>query len=351
MRRGGSLLAGIGMLLITFTLAGCKGNNQIHSTTKESEVNKVQIGLSWDTFVLERWIRDRDVFVSTATELGAEVNVQNANGDFEEQLAQIEYLINKKMDVIVIVAVDTNSDRLVKLIKKAQDQGIKIISYDRLICNAGTDLYLSFDNKQVGRLMAQAVVDQIPEGGRIAAIFGPLTDHNVVEIESGVQEVLKENNQKLVYRNYAKNWQAEYAQEYMNECIVANGGVDGVICGNDGLAAGAYRALAERRLAAKVCLVGQDADIDACQRIVEGNQYMTVYKAIMDLAKQAAGYAVSLAKNEKLEALDSINDGSYYIPYYKLEPVAVTKENMDSVIIDSQFHFKDEVYLHVEESQ
>lgn len=325
----------------------CDNKDAEQNKNEKAEEEKLQIGLSWDTFVLERWIRDRDVFVSTATEMGANVNVQNANGSLTKQLYQIQYLIDKKVDVIVIVAVDTNSPKLVKLVKKAQSEGIKVISYDRLICNAGSDLYLSFDNKKVGELMAQAVLDKIPKGGKIAAIFGPLTDHNVVGIEAGVKEVLDKNNQKLVYRNYAENWQAEYAQQYTNECLDANGKIDGLICGNDGLAAAAYRALAERRLAGQVCLVGQDADIDACQRIVEGNQYMTVYKPIMDLAKQAAQYAVALAKGEKITLNEVINDGSHDVPYYKLEPVAVTKSNMDKVIIDSQFHFHDEVYLHM----
>ncbi|MFA9466353.1 MAG: sugar ABC transporter substrate-binding protein [Velocimicrobium sp.] len=338
------------LLLVSLLFSGCKSEAISHKQASDLGEDKIQIGLSWDTFVLERWIRDRDVFVSTATELGAEVNVQSANGSLEEQLSQIQYLIDKKVDVIVIVAVDTNSEKLVKLVNKAQGEGIKVISYDRLICGAGVDLYLSFDNKQVGRLMAQAVVNEIPNGGKIAAILGPLTDHNVVEIEAGIQEVLKERNQKLIYRNYAKNWQAEYAQEYTNECLDVNGSVDGLICGNDGLAAGAYKALAERQMAGQVCLVGQDADIDACQRIVEGKQYMTVYKSIMDLAKQAASYAVELGEGKPIESVETINDGSYDIPYIILEPVAVTRENIDKVIVDSQFHFHDEVYLHANES-
>lgn len=336
------------IMVVALLGCGCSKNVTEHSTTSDSEGKKLQIGLSWDTFVLERWIRDRDVFVSTATEYGAEVNVQNANGSLEDQLSQIQYLIDKKVDVIVIVAVDTNSPKLLKLVKEAQDENIKVISYDRLICNAGTDLYISFDNKKVGELMAKAVLSKIPKGGKIAAIFGPLTDHNVVDLEAGVQQVLEANQQKLIYRNYAENWKSEYGQEYTNACIDTNGKVDGIICGNDALASEAYKALAERQLAGQTCLVGQDADIDACQRIVEGKQYMTVYKDITDLAKQAAQYAVKLGKGQPIDTKDTINDGSHKIPYCKMDPVAVTKENMDQVIVDSQFHFRDVVYLHAD---
>ncbi|HEX3078626.1 MAG TPA: substrate-binding domain-containing protein, partial [Lachnospiraceae bacterium] len=337
------------LLLVALFCASCSRESTRQEVVGNTEERKLQIGLSWDTFVLERWIRDRDVFVSTATQMNAEVNVQSANGSLEEQLSQIQYLIDKKMDVIVIVAVDTNSKKLAKLIDKAQEEGIKVISYDRLISNANADLYISFDNREVGRLMAQAVIDQIPRGGKIAAIFGPLTDNNVVELEAGVKEVLDANDQELVYRNYVENWQADYAQEYTNDCLDENGTIDGLICGNDGLAAAAYQVLAERQLAGQVCLVGQDADIDACQRVVEGSQYMTVYKAIADLAKQAAFYAVALGEGKKISTTDTINDGTYEVPYFKLDPVAVTKHNMDEVVIDSQFHFYEDVYLHVNE--
>ena len=101
-------------------------------------------------------------------------------------------------------------------------------------------------------------------------------------------------------------------------------------------------------MADDVCLVGQDADIDACQRIVEGNQYMTVYKSIDQLAKQSAQYAVMLAKGEDPDLDETFHDGTYDVPYLKLEPVAVTAENMDKEIISSRFHLKNEVYLNVD---
>lgn len=117
--------------------------------------------------------------------------------------------------------------------------------------------------------------------------------------------------------------------------------------GNDGLAAMAFKSLSEHRMADDVCLVGQDADIDACQRIVEGNQYMTVYKSIDQLAKQSAQYAVMLAEGTDLDLEETFNDGTYDVPYLKLEPVAVTRENMDQEIIFISFSLKNEVYLNV----
>ncbi|MBO7362332.1 MAG: substrate-binding domain-containing protein, partial [Lachnospiraceae bacterium] len=126
--------------------------------------------MSFDSFVIERWQRDRDVFVSTAKELGATVNVQNANGDIEKQKEQIEYFINKGVDVIVIVYIDSESLR--EQVEKARNAGIKIIAYDRLITDSKVDLYITFDNYMVGQLMAEAVLRNGLQGGKVLMLGG-----------------------------------------------------------------------------------------------------------------------------------------------------------------------------------
>lgn len=339
-------IAMMGALCLSLLLAGCQKQGQTPDAVLPAGDDGVQIGLSCDTFVLERWIRDRDVFVSTASSMGAEVNVQNANGDKAKQVSQIEYLMEKGMDVIVIVAIDTGDPGLVEAVGKARSQGIKVIAYDRLIQKAGVDLYLSVDSEMVGELMAEAVLGQIPQDGKIAAILGSPTDANVALLEKGITKVLEEHGQELVYINYADGWTAEYGYEYTEECLEEQGQIDALICGNDGLASFAFQSLAEHRLANHVVLVGQDADIEACQRIVEGQQYMTVYKDLQTLAKQTAQFAVAMGRGEQVHTEETVWDGSSDVPAFCLEPVAVTEENMEEEIIDSQFHFRDEVYLH-----
>lgn len=333
---------------LAVSTVGCSSVKEEVQSEKNDKTCALQIGMSFDTFVLERWIRDRDIFVSTASDLGAEVNVQNANGNAKEQASQIEYLIDKGMDVLVIVAVDGTDKALASAINRAQSKGIKVLAYDRIIQNTNVDLYASFDNEEVGQLMAESVLSQIPENGKIAVLYGSPADYNVVLVEQGIKKVLSDTSTEVIYENYADNWKAEYAYDQMNECIDTVGKPDAVICGNDGLAAMAFKSLSEHRMADDVCLVGQDADIDACQRIVEGNQYMTVYKSIDQLAKQSAQYAVMLASDEDLQLSETFHDGTYDVPYLKLEPVAVTKENMDDEIIASRFHLKNEVYLNVD---
>ena len=127
-------------LMLGLVVSGCGRYAETdHEGRKAEEAGEdaVRIGISFDSFVIERWLRDRDVFVSTAQSLGAEVNVQNANGEVSEQIAQIRYLISKKMNVIVIVAIDAS--KLSEVIGEAKDAGIRVVCYDRLILNAGTD--------------------------------------------------------------------------------------------------------------------------------------------------------------------------------------------------------------------
>lgn len=334
------------VLLMTcaISMTGCS-NKKENDHKVDQEKKRIQIGLSFDSFVIERWQRDRDVFVSTAQELGADVNVQNANGGVKEQISQIEYLIRKKMDAIVVVAVD--SEALSGVLKKAKDAGIAVIAYDRLVNNANVDLYISFDNEKVGRLMAEALVKGVQKGGNIITIYGPTSDNNVALVEKGFNSVIKNSGLHVVYTVNAKDWLAEEAFTAVNTALSKTPNIDGVMCGNDNLASEAVKALSENRLAGKVVLTGQDADLVACQRIVEGTQTMTVYKPVDQLAKSAAEYAVRLAKGEKIDVKESIDDGNYNVPYVKLEPIAVNKDNIYQVIIEGGFQREQEVYLNV----
>jgi D-xylose transport system substrate-binding protein len=337
------------MLCCVFT-AGCR---EVAAETETAVLEKegerpLQIGLSIDSFVIERWIRDRDVFVSAAKELGAEVNVQNANGDVNEQIEQIQYFIKKQMDVIVVVAGDCEA--LSDVMKKAKDAGIKTVSYDRLIQNADCDVYISFDNTEVGRLMAEGLTSNIPEGGKIFLIQGPKTDHNVLMVREGFDSVIKDKNLEVVYESNCEGWLAEHAYDYAKDALEKYPDVKGIMCGNDDLATQVFRALSEDRLAGKVCLVGQDGDLMACQRIMEGTQNMTAFKSVEEEARLGAEIAVKLGRGEPLEDVKkTIHDGTYYVPYLELKPVAVNKENMDSVIIQGGFHAREDVYLNVKQ--
>lgn len=332
------------IFIMTLCLAGCSDNKTpTHENEEAKEV--INIGLSFDSFVIERWQRDRDVFVYTAKELGAEVNVQNANGDSNKQISQIEYFIDKEMDVIVIIAVDSQACR--DVVKKAKEAGIKIVAYDRLLISSDVDLYISFDNEKVGELMAKALLHSDKKDQKVLMLCGPLTDNNVILVQEGFKKIMDENNVEVLDVMYAEGWKAELAGSYIYENIDKVMKADGIMCGNDNLATMAVHALAEKQLAGKIDVVGQDGDLEACQRIVEGTQKMTVYKPVAKLAKEAAIYSIRLAKGESLEELETVSSGNYEIPYCLLPPQSVNKQNIDEIIIEGGVHFKEDVYLNI----
>ncbi len=334
------------MLCLLAGVTAC-GSAEREKQVKEQEEKKIQIGMSFDSFVIERWQRDRDVFVSVGKELGAEVNVQNANGDVEEQKKQIDYFIQKGMDVIVIICID--SDSLKDSVKKAQAAGIKVVAYDRLIVDADVDLYISFDNAMVGTMMAEALIDEGLAGGNVVMIGGSPTDNNVPMVEGAFREIMAENQVTILDSVHADGWKAEEASNYIYEHPAVINEADAIMCGNDDLATQAVRALAEKRRAGSILVVGQDADLAACQRIVEGTQVMTVYKPVEKLAARAAEAAVALAGEDEVTGDDVVmmQNGEYEIPYIGLEPIRVDRDNIDEVIIGSGFHLKEDVYLNV----
>ena len=333
MRKCRWLILSLALLLAAALAAGCGSRPQEPQKEEAKEEDKLQIGLSFDSFVIERWLRDRDMFVSTAQSLGAEVNVQVAGGVVEEQISQIEYFIKKKMDVIVVIPIDGNA--LYDVLKEAREMGIYIICYDRIVENVNADLYITIDNEKVGTLMGEALIQACPEGGNIFAINGSPTDRNVDEVVRGFNKAIEDSNLNVVYTGYCDNWMAELAGNYVTQGLEVTKDIVGVMCG-------------------KVAVVAQDADLAACQRIVEGTQEMTVYKPIEQEANTAAEFAVALGKGEDItsgegeyKAVETFNDGTYDIPYYKIDPIAVTAENMDKVIIDGGFHTREDVYLNI----
>jgi len=338
------IIVAVLLVAIVLLMISIRGEQEKKEAIEE---DKMQIGMSFDSFVIERWLRDRDVFVSTAKELGAEVNVQNANGDIEEQKKHIDYFIEKNVDAIVIICIDSYGLR--EQVQRALDAGIIVVAYDRLITDANVDLYISFDNGMVGNMMGEAMIENGIRGGEVLMLGGSLADSNVPVLEGAFKEVMEENDVTILDSFHAENWEAELAAQYVYEHVDVVAKADAIMCGNDNLASQVVRALAERRLAGDILVVGQDADLEACQRIVEGTQLMTVYKPVEKLAQRAAEYTVQLILEGRVigDDVETIDDGTYLVPYVGIQPISVTAENMDEIIIDGGFHLKEDVYLNV----
>ena len=304
------------------------------------------IGMSIDDLRLERWQKDRDIFVKKAENLGAKVFVQSANGDVSAQISQIENMINRNVDVLVIIPF--NGEVLGNVIAEAKKEGIKVLAYDRLINNADIDFYVSFDNEKVGELQAKSVVEAKPEGNYFLMGGSPV-DNNAKLFRKGQMKVLQplidSGKIKVVGDQWVDSWLAEKALQIMENALTANkNNIDAVVASNDATAGGAIQALSAQGLSGKVAISGQDADLAAIKRIVDGTQTMTVYKPITKLADKAAEIAVTLGKNEKTTSNAELNNGLKNVPSYLLDPIAVNKDNIDDTIIKDGFHTKDAIY-------
>lgn len=326
-------------------------NNSKENLPSEKE-DGIVIGYSLSSIVIDRWQRDRDVFVATAKELGADVIVQTANEDNATQIKQIEYLMQQGVDVLVINPDD--KDGLADVVKRAKAQGIKVIAYDRSISNADVDVYVSFDNEKLGRLMAQTMLDYVPTGNYVI-INGSLKDNNSIMYNQGFHQAIdnSENNSSIniIKEVWGEDWGEEIAYTSMEEVISSGEKVDGVIAANDRFAEAAIRVLAENKLAGEVVVIGHDAELSACQRIVEGTQKATIYKSITDMAEGAARLAIDLANDKELNIQTTYNDGTYEVPRIMYDVYIVTKENMVDIIVDRGFHRLEDIYQNVPKEQ
>jgi len=319
------------------------------STAKVKQRAKPLIGLSMDTLKEERWQGDRDLFVARANEFGAEVLVQSANSDDTRQIGDVQALISRGVDVLVIVP--HNGGAMAKAVNMAHDAGIPVLAYDRLITDCDLDLYMTFDNVKVGELQAQFLVDRLPKEGRkkIVRIYGAKTDHNAFLFKQGQDNVLgpllNRGEWEIVHEDWTQDWKPENAKKIANAAITKAGpNFDAILASNDGTAGGAVQALSEEGLAGKILVTGQDAELSACQRVVNGTQAMTIYKPLSQLARQAAEVALKMAKGKPLFASSRINNGRGDVPSILLDVVVVTKDNMMDTVIKDGFHKATEVY-------
>lgn len=356
MRKGrklfASLLAGS---MFSFVLTGCgqDANPQKESAINGGTAQKLKIGFSIDDLRLERWQHDRDIFVEKAKQLGADVIVQSANGEDAQQLSQIENMLSSGIDALVIIP--HNSDAMSAAVNAAKKEGVPVLAYDRLITNSEPDAYVSFDNVKVGELQAKYLTKLVPKGNYFL-LGGSPTDNNAKMFRQGqmnmIQPLVDKGDIKIVGDQWAKDWQADAAMQIIENALTATRNkIDVVVASNDSTAGGAIQALAAQRLTGKVAVSGQDADLAATQRIVEGTQSMTVYKPIKALATKAAEVAVQLAKKEKVQAASRINNGKIDVPAILLDPIQVDKNNMMDTVIKDGFQPYDEVYKNVPQDQ
>jgi len=292
------------------------------------------VGVSWSNFQEERWKTDEAAIKAQLEKLGAKYISADAGGSPEKQLADIDGLISKGAKVLIVLAMD--KDAILPAVNKASKQKIPVVAYDRLIEAPGV-FYITFDNKEVGRMQAAAVQKVMPKGNYVM-IKGSPTDPNANFLREGQGEVLaaaiKSGAIKIVGEEYTEGWKPEVAQKNMEQILTKNAGkVDAVVASNDGTAGGVVAALTAKGLKG-VPVSGQDGDHAALNRVALGTQTVSVWKDARDLGREAANAAVALGAGKKVPGAVSWSGGEKKLALDSqfLKPVAITKDNLDTVV-------------------
>jgi len=341
-----ALFAATALLLgSAMVLTSCGNNGGTDGGTTTAEPLKIALLLP-ETKTARYETQDKPLFEAKVKELApdAEILYSNANQDAAEQQSQADAALTNGADVLVLDPVDSAS--AASIVKKANDQNVPVISYDRLILNADVDYYVSFDNEKVGTLQGQALLDKLTADGNagetIVMINGSPTDNNATLFKKGAHSVL-DGKVEIGAEYDTPDWSPDKAQTEMDQAITKLGkdGFVGVLAANDGTGGGAIAAMKGAGIdPSKKPTTGQDAELAAIQRILLGEQFMTVYKAIKLEAEAAAELAVALAKGEAVPSslqLSPVNNGTKDVDSVLLALVAVTKDNIASTVVADGF--------------
>jgi D-xylose transport system substrate-binding protein len=297
------------------------------------------IAVSWKTYQEERWKTDEAAIRAVVEAAGDKLVTTDAQLSAQKQAADIESLISQKVDVIMVVAYD--SDAILPSFKAASDAGVKMLSYDVLVEDPNA-LYVTFDNVGVGRLMAKTMLEKGKSEGNFAFIKGDKGDPNATFLFQGQMEVLKENMDagkiKNVCETFTDGWKPDNAQKNMEQCLTSTGNkVDAVMSENDGMASGVVAALDAQGLAGTVPVTGQDGDKAALNRVALGTQLVSVWKDSRALGKVAAEAAVAIAEGKdpaSIEGVGKFSGGAKGVEVNAilLAPNPITKDNLNDVI-------------------
>lgn len=350
------LFAVVAVLAIALVAAGCGGDDDTTGGGGGGETTSAEGGgggggtialLLPETKTSRYEAHDRPDFEEKVEELCPECEIiySNANQSTSEQQSQGEAALTQGVDVMVLDPVDATA--VGSIVEKANLEEIPVVSYDRLILGSPIDVYISFDNERVGELQAEALSEKLKEEGSpkgpIVMINGSPTDPNAGQFKAGAQKVFEQEGVEVAKEYDTPDWSPDQAQNEMEQAITAlgNNGFAAVYAANDGTAGGAIAAMKGAGIDPKSKpTTGQDAELEAIQRILAEEQFMTVYKAIKPEAEAAADVAVALAQGEEIPSglvNGKTDNEAEEVPSILLEPIAVEKDNINETVIKDGF--------------
>ncbi len=309
---------------------------QVHR--KEEQPKELKIGFSIEAIKGERWQTDLDEFQQRAYELGAAVVTRSADGDDDVQFRQVKELLRDGIDVLVFLPHDTS--KAARIVDAAHAKHVPVVSYDRL-ASAPVDIYVGFDLFAVGQEQAQSLVEKAPKGNYVLLGGSPL-DANSKAVRAGQMNVLQplidRGDIKIVADIWVPEWSAVEAYLLMSKVLQhMDTPLAAIVASNDGVAGGAIQALEDKKLAGKVLVTGQDADLAGVERLFDGTQLMTVYKPVRSEAHTAAEVAVKLARHERVQSRSLVPNGTRMTKSILLKPILVNEQNAKDTVFKDGF--------------
>jgi D-xylose transport system substrate-binding protein len=333
------------LLLAASTLSACSnaaGSGGSDTGANTADAASAKIGLLLPDSVTARYASaDRPLFTAQVKKncSGCTVLYANADGDASKQLQQAQSMLTQGVKVLVLDPFD--GEAAASIVQQAKAKNVPVISYDRLIDSADLSYYISFDNEKVGELQGQALVDALkadkaPSDAGIIMVNGSPTDNNASQFKAGAHKVIDKSGYTVLAEYDTPGWDPAKAQDWAAGQISKLGAskIAGVYAANDDTGGGVIAALKSAGVKTLPPVTGQDASLAGIQRILAGEQYMTVYKAFKPEADKAADLAVALTKGEKPAADTTVKTaGGASIDSFLLNPVAVTTANIESTVI------------------
>lgn len=330
---------GLVTLISAAGLTACAANSADDASGDGGEGGKTIALLLPETKTTRYEAFDKPLFEAKVKELcdDCTVNYLNADQDASKQQQQAQSAITDGASVLVLDPVDGKSAE--GIVKSSQSSDVPVVAYDRFI--TGADYYISFNNERVGELQGEALVDATGDSGDILMLNGAPTDPNAAQFKQGAHNVIDKSKLNVVAEYDNPDWSPDNAQQFTSSQLnnIDPEDLAGVYAANDGQAGGVFAALKAAGVSDYPPITGQDAELAGIQRILAGEQYMTVYKPIKTEAEQAAQLAVDLLNGETPSDTTDFQD----VPSYILDPIAVMKDNVKDTVVKDEFYTVDQI--------
>ena len=318
-------------------------NNENLFAPNQNSPRQILIGVSLPNQREDRWIRDAAAMKKEADAQGATLKIEYFDFDPVKQAEQVAEMIKEKVSIIIIASIDDT--RAKKLVEDAHALGIKMLSYERFTRNSDMDFFIGFNNIRVGELQGRYLTTYVPKGNYIILSGLPKLD----DFKEGAMEYINplviNRSVKIIADKLVEGWLPINAYTIVSDILNnVTDKIDGVLAPNDAIAGAVIAALNEHSLAGKTAVTGQDADLAAVKRIVDGTQLMTVFKDSRELAKTAVDTAIKLFNGSVIDVTDYMNNGLKDVPAILVNPIAVDKNNIDKTLVETGIYKKDEIF-------